>query len=470
MATEFSISPANPIHFRTETGANAINSGSYYPGNYLYEDLEDFYNCEKLNPIQGHEQCFELTDETAIQVTYDTDTQAPIFPLTEIIWAELYNSAGTHISSLPYTRPYSSNQKIWNFAADWADEITVPESNDCFYIEIKTPETDSQVSVPWGDNGTFENAGTWNVGWTSGSTPNTTARSGAQAHGGSWSAQIDTANPPLLGDADFFISTSTITLVAGNTYTFGVFVYEPSIQPFTNAGDEVRWDLFDFTDATVLFEKRVEFLVDGQDAWHALVITFRCGSITNGDVKLVNVVKSTGARSTPIFPGTLYIDDFLFSLETERIQATSENFGVQTACPCTSLVEYYAGEGSIETEMGLTFHEASEALRFRYRVPVNFLKFRYDGDFRRDDQSDGTRRASYYRPKKIYEFETGIIAPHLVEIIVLSANIRVWNVDNIRYAPDSGSIEPEPVSDGTGYKLKMDMVLSGYTWQTNNCV
>jgi hypothetical protein len=455
MAT-LTISKANPIHFRIETDTvGGINENGVFPDNYLYPDITTFFNCEGMPMLDGiGTQVYNCTDTTDIQVDFDSTGMTN--PGLILRYRDSDGILGENV--IP-TTPYTGQSTYHNFNLDFS----VPKCDKCYDLEISSYEIDTGLTVLWGDNGTFENAGTWNSNWT----PNGNARAqdGVIFQGGAFSAKMTAGGAPVAADGKFCEVTSSFTLTAHRVYTLAGYIYDDGTNSFTVDGNLVRWVITGLSDYTIISETTVTPSVDGRDQWHQVSITFATGAQTNAFFTLQHQTAG-GTLTAPQASGIIYTDTHTLSRATEYLEATSEAISLCDDNKCTVLVEYYGDN----PQFNLYYDDNDYAARMRYRVDMRMAKFKFeDEDQNNYKKSDGTFQAIASYPTKIYTGEAFQQPPYMAEIVELSSLHDNFTIDGLTYSRNDSEFSPEWSDDGHYCAFEVDLKLSGYDYDKSLC-
>lgn len=454
---EFTISNASPIHFRIETGVGTINAGSYLPENYLYPDIQDFYNCSGPKVLeQCKNQKYQCDDVTDIQVYFDSTG------IDGGLVLNVYDDTDTLVDQIVSTDPFGAGVNYLNFNIDWSNY----DCPGCYQLVISSYDFDTGVPLNWADNGTFEDSTDWSDNWVTGGSntklQSTLVFNTGLASGSIVAPLVPTATEGLVLQTG---SATIFTFVANTVYRISMYVYDDSVLPFTQNGHQLRIDVNGLTDGTIIDEVTVIPSVAGRDAWHEITTTFKTGTDITGRFDLVHET-TLGVQAAPQAQGIMFTDTHTLSKGTYTEQATSEGIDLQQNHPCTVLVEYYGSAPQLNNY----FDEVSYATRFRYREDIETIRWIFeDEDQEVYRKSDGSYITVAARPEKVYQFGTGYVAPFMAQIIGLSTLHDTVFINNIQYVRKDGGFSPEWLDHAGACKVEFDMKLYGYDYDSSLC-
>lgn len=464
MARSFAISRANPIHFRIDTGNNAVNSGKSYDENYLYPDIGTFYKSTRLWAIGIGSQLYKCTDTTVVQVDYDDDSTG------YKLLCEFYDREGNFHGIIAYTQPFPLYQQYHNLEVDFS-RLTCP---GCYYIKIVTAEPSAGVALDWAGNGGFNDSVTWNQNWSSGSGLNTTARETVIVQAGASSAQITANGTPSTINAQLFRTDNQQAVQADTVYELTGYVYVPTVNPFGGVNDVIRYEVISSTDAIVLEEDVFTIGSDPYDTWTQIGIKFRVGQDTSIQFQIL-LVNSGGSTQTPQANGTMYIDTHRMDLFESFEQARSELIDlVSDDSQSNHVLVAYSAEAA---QYGIYADDTVLTFWMMYRAPLNWGRFEYTTDVNGEDYDTFRDALGDYvntggAPVKVRTIAGDFLPPYMVEILQLSTLFSSVVVESIPYTRTDQDISIDYPGDGNfgAYaSVEFKMALDNYDYKGGTC-
>ena len=436
MAKTLTISPANPIWFRIETGGGTINTGLYLYQNYLYDDIQAFYNCAGLMPVENIEACIDCSDTLVFQVYYDDDATG------DDIYARISDVNGV-VAIMTQTAPFSDTEyKLFTL------DLTGLACGECYFVEVLTTVADAGVTVDWGDSGTFENLVTWADFWSSGSGLNIRAQSNTYAQAGTYSAKITAPGAPTATSGQLVRTDNQQAVTAWTVYEISGYIYiDSGAVNIGSAADRIEWDVLSSSpDVAILSNTYYTVGTDPEDAWFEVKLLF----VASTDILIQYQLRLSdgSAAVAPTANGIVYTDTHKIDLYADTTEATSETFKLQDGCACTSKVQYTG----TEFQFGMMF-DGVAAFTPQIRVKLNRGRFQMNSDpdtFTNKRNTLGQWTAIASAPQPVHEVITDMMQPWQCRLLALATLFESVLIDGVKYTRNNGNFEIDWTDKGEG--------------------
>ena len=439
-----SISKASSFAFKVNTGANKINTDTSTIedpiSNYLFADAATFFNCSCLQPPD----CFMeylTTDTPLVQVNYDNSSQRPLLKFEEDggteTWYYMTNINGDYYQQVP-------------------DLASIGVG--CYTAYILSYTAGSNI-FSCGDTGDFEvgNPGTWNID----SGGNTQAKDATlEACSGSNMMKVTSSGSPVAADQRIAKCNNSLSLSTGTVYLITGKVLDEDANPFTVDDSEVKWDVSEFSDATVLGEGRVTPSSDGRDILHEVWMIFQTDTDVTGQIELLT-------DQIPQAAGNIFVDCLsIQALTGIEEEAESEPIKISASVSCMTLVEWWHG-----SEAHNQYYDGTDTYKNQMRIPDLFLTTfgHEDEQFEAVLDAGGTTTTGASRPQKIYPFVTGELPAFMIEKLMLAmkhSSFRAFGFDLRLKDPD---IDPDWTENGLTGQIQTEVYPGTYSYQSARC-
>jgi len=211
-----------------------------------------------------------------------------------------------------------------------ASDYYISTGCTCLRIRISDWDESAEAMFQCATAGTFEGAiGTWGV--TTG--PNNVIAVSAVTHEGTQSAEVTATGVPTGADALILECTATVQLASDTIYVISGWVFEEELTPFTDVSlfDVVKGNpLAAMGDATLIYQKTYDPLINLWGAWVEVVTIFRTGSAGP-----YNVTIPLEQSREPLTGGIILVDDISLTYIDRTTEAISQCIEVCPTMPCS---------------------------------------------------------------------------------------------------------------------------------------
>lgn len=435
---EFTISPANPIHFEIQNGTGTINDGDQtIDGNFLWCNMGIYWNCKGIGEI-SYCQKYNSADTTSIQFIFDNSPSIP--------FVELIDENEDFVAVLAWTVETTDTYRV---DIDWS-----LYSAACYQIRISSV-TGGVNFFPCADSGTFETGTVGSWGFSTGGT-NVLAKSSAQAQAGTFSALITSPMVPGASEREIGFCTTSFSLTSDTIYRYSGYIFDDGTDPFVQDGRTVSIDITDFSDASTISQTVITPSVDGRGQWHFIEHWFRTGADTIGQIKIV-----TSANPQPI--GKIYADTLSIVEATTVLEAESDCLSIKTNHPCTAFATYENDDNGF----GIYY---DGGISFGIRLEMYAIKFKMDDpDLINEDNTIGETSTIRSVNYKTYELQTDLLPPAMVETLCLSMKHDSFILNGVPLVCMTDNIQPDWEDETFMARVTADLRVATYNLQNGSC-